>query len=53
MDLVGYEKYFAGKLEDYPLPEELMAKSLAAIKTLPKPKAVSSGRWKPGRTSVT
>ncbi len=45
MDLTGYEKYFAGKLQDYPLPEELMNKSLAAIKNLPKPKAVKSGRW--------
>jgi tryptophan synthase beta chain len=45
MDLIGYEKYFAGKLDDYPLPEELMSKSLAALKDLPKPKAAKSGRW--------
>jgi len=45
MDLTGYERYFAGKLEDYPLPEELMARSLAALKDLPKPKMVKSGRW--------
>jgi len=37
MDLTGYESYFAGKLVDYPLPEEEMAKSLDAIKGLPKP----------------
>jgi tryptophan synthase beta chain len=45
MDLVGYEKYFAGKLQDYPLPEELMARSLAAIKNLPKPKVAKTGKW--------
>ncbi len=45
MDLVGYEKYFEGKLDDYPLPEELMNKSLEALKDLPKPKAAKSGRW--------
>lgn len=45
MDLTGYEKYFAGQLEDYPLPEELMNKSLMAIKDLPKPQVVKSGKW--------
>jgi tryptophan synthase beta chain len=45
MDLVGYDKYFRGQLEDFPLPEEEMNKSLAAIKDLPKPKAVKSGKW--------
>jgi len=45
MDLTGYEKFFSGQLEDYPLPEELMNKSLAALKDLPKPKVVKSGRW--------
>jgi len=45
MDLMGYEKYFDGKLQDYPLPEELMKKSLAAIAKLPKPKAAKSGKW--------
>lgn len=45
MDLVGYEKFFAGKLQDYPLPEELLNKSLLALKDLPKPKVAKSGRW--------
>lgn len=45
MDLTGYEKFFAGRLQDYPLPEELLNKSLLALKDLPKPKAVKSGRW--------
>ena len=45
MDLVGYEKFFAGRLQDYPLPEELLNKSLLALKDLPKPKVAKSGRW--------
>ncbi len=45
MDLVGYDKYFRGQLEDFPLPEDEMQKSLAAIKDLPKPKMAKSGRW--------
>jgi len=45
MDLMGYEKYFHGRLEDYPLPEELMKESLKAIEKLPKPKACKTGKW--------
>ncbi len=45
MDLTGYEKYFQGELTDYPLPEEVMAKSLAAIKDLPKPAVRRTGKW--------
>jgi len=41
MDLTGYDAYFQGKLVDYPLPEEEMQKSLAAIKDLPKPEDVA------------
>ena len=52
MDLVGYEKYFTGRLEDYPLPEELLSRSLAAIKDLPKPKPGRTGRWKSARADV-
>ena len=37
MDLTGYEAFFDGKLSDYALPEELMARSLAALEGLPKP----------------
>ncbi len=37
MDLTGYDAYLSGKLQDYPLPEEELRKSLAAIKDLPKP----------------
>ncbi len=37
MDLMGYEAFFDGKLSDYALPEEHMARSLAALEGLPKP----------------
>jgi len=37
MDLTGYEAFFDGKLSDYSLPEEHMARSLAALEGLPKP----------------
>ena len=37
MDLAGYQAYFAGELENYPLPPEVMARSLAAMEGLPKP----------------
>jgi tryptophan synthase beta chain len=37
MDLSGYEAYFNGKLADYPLPEEMMARHQACLEGLPKP----------------
>ena len=37
MDLAGYQAYFAGELENYPLPPEVMARSLAVMDGLPKP----------------
>jgi len=36
MDLVGYEKFMAGKLTEYSLPEKDLQKSLNEIKDLPK-----------------
>ena len=45
MDLTGYEKYFSGQLEDYPLPEDELKKSLASIEQLPKPSTAKSGKW--------
>ena len=41
-DLGAYDAYLAGKLEDFELPEEEIARALAAIEPLPKPAAVSS-----------
>jgi tryptophan synthase beta chain len=37
LDLKGYEMYFAGKLENYPLPEEVLARSIAVMEGYPKP----------------
>ncbi len=45
MDLTGYEKFLSGKLEDFPLPEEMLQESLASISKLPKPQAVKTGKW--------
>jgi tryptophan synthase beta chain len=41
MDLSGYDKYFGNELENYPLPEEEMKKSLKAIEGLPLPRGAS------------
>jgi len=40
MDLVGYEKYLTGKLEDYELPMEVIERYLNEIKDYPKPNFV-------------
>ena len=45
MDLAGYEKFLAGKLSDYSLPEEELKKSLAALEGLPKAKMDKTGKW--------
>jgi tryptophan synthase beta chain len=45
MDLTGYEKYFTGQLDDYPLPEEMLRESLSSLEGLPKPEANKSGKW--------
>jgi len=37
MDLAGYQAYFAGQLENYPLPPEVLERSLAVLEGLPKP----------------
>jgi tryptophan synthase beta chain len=37
LDLKGYEMFFAGNLENYPLPEEVLARSLAVLEGYPKP----------------
>jgi tryptophan synthase beta chain len=45
MDLVGYDKFFAGQLTNYELPDSEIKKSLADLDGLPKPKAVKTGKW--------
>ncbi len=45
MDLVGYDKYFAGELVNHVLPEEEIQRALNAIEGLPKPEINKSGKW--------
>jgi len=45
MDLTGYDKYFAGLLEDYELPQEEIEKSLGGLSNLPKPTMARTGKW--------
>jgi tryptophan synthase beta chain len=45
MDLTGYQAFLDGKLVDYPLPEEELNASLAAIESLPKPSTAKTGKW--------
>ncbi len=37
MDLTGYQKYFAGELEDHDLPEQELQESLRSLQGFPKP----------------
>ncbi|MEA1878882.1 MAG: TrpB-like pyridoxal phosphate-dependent enzyme [Bacteroidota bacterium] len=37
MDLVGYDKYFAGELTDYNLPQDEITKNTEVLKAYPKP----------------
>ena len=39
MDLMGYDKYFSGDLEDYPLPDEDLKRFAASMAGFPRPKA--------------
>ena len=45
MDLVGYQKFFNGELEDYAYPKEEIHKSLEVLDGLPKPSLAKSGKW--------
>jgi len=45
MDLGGYDKYFAGELSDYVLPQEELDVFLEALKKHPKPEVHRTGRW--------
>ena len=45
MDLVGYQKYFAGELADHELPQADLDKGLAPVADLPKPQVRKSGQW--------
>jgi len=45
MDLLGYQKFLAGQLSDYSLPQEEIEKAEAEIANLPKPSTKKSGKW--------
>jgi tryptophan synthase beta chain len=45
LDLGGYDLFFRGKLKDYALSPEELAKSLEVIKDLPKPSTAKTGKW--------
>jgi tryptophan synthase beta chain len=45
MDLAGYQKYFAGELTDYTMPDAHLKKSLAVLDGLPKPSTKKTGKW--------
>ena len=46
LDLGGYASYFAGELEDFELPEEIIDQGLASTAGFPKAEARRSGKWK-------
>ncbi len=45
MDLSGYDAFLSGKLSDYSLPDEEIAKYTKQLENLPKPKAKKTGKW--------
>jgi tryptophan synthase beta chain len=45
MDLVGYDKYFTGQLQDYELPDAQVKKAMENIKHHPKPAVNRTGKW--------
>lgn len=45
LDLSGYQSYMAGELENYVLPDEIIAKNLKEIEGWPKPSLAKSGKW--------
>jgi tryptophan synthase beta chain len=45
MDLLGYQKFLAGQLTDYSLPQEEIAKAEAELNGLPKAAIGKTGKW--------
>ena len=45
MDLVGYDKYFAGLLSDYSLPQDELDGLVAKIANFPKSPMRKTGKW--------
>jgi tryptophan synthase beta chain len=45
MDLLGYQKFLAGQLSDYALPQEEIEKAEAELNNFPKPSMQKTGKW--------
>jgi tryptophan synthase beta chain len=45
MDLLGYQKYLAGELEDYVLPQEEIDRAQADLVNMPKASVRKTGKW--------
>jgi tryptophan synthase beta chain len=45
MDLLGYQKFLAGQLTDYSLPQEEITKAEAELNGLPKATIGKTGKW--------
>ena len=45
MDLLGYQKFLAGELTDYVLPQQEIDKAEAELNVLPKASLAKSGKW--------
>ncbi len=45
MDLVGYDKFLTGKLQNFDLPDSEIAKFNEPLKDLPKPSTTKTGKW--------
>jgi tryptophan synthase beta chain len=45
MDLVGYEKYFAGQLTNYSLPENELNENIKILENFPKAPKNRTGKW--------
>jgi tryptophan synthase beta chain len=45
MDMLGYQKFFEGKLSDYVLPQEQIDKAEKELEAFPKAEARKTGKW--------
>jgi Predicted alternative tryptophan synthase beta-subunit (paralog of TrpB) len=45
MDLLGYQKYFEGKLSDYSLPQAQIDKAEKELESFPKVQVKKTGKW--------
>ena len=45
MDMLGYDAYLSGRLENFALSEDSLRQSLATLEELPKPATKKSGKW--------